>query len=96
MLKYFLIYFAAVSLLTFAVYGLDKRAAKAKTWRTPERRLLLFGIAGGAAGALLGMLCFHHKTRKWYFWLVNLLGICWQTALLCYLILNYAGASSFS
>ena len=64
MLKYVLIAFAAISLLTFVSYGLDKHAAKQKTWRVPERRLLLFGFAGGAAGALLGMLAFRHKTRK--------------------------------
>ena len=88
MLNIALIYFAAVSLLTFAVYGLDKHAAKAKTWRTPERRLLLFGIAGGALGAVSGMLFFHHKTKKWYFWIVNLAGLCWQAAAVSLLILH--------
>lgn len=78
MLKLLLIGMAVISLLNFIVYGLDKHAAKANLWRTPERRLLLFGLAGGAAGGLLGMLVFHHKTRKWYFWAANLLGICWQ------------------
>lgn len=72
----------AVNLLTFAVYGLDKRAAKRGTWRTPEKRMLLFGVLGGAAGGILGMLCFHHKTRKLYFWIVNLFGICVHTAIL--------------
>lgn len=71
----------AINLLTFVVYGLDKHAAKRGTWRTPEKRLLLFGILGGAVGGLLGMLCFHHKTRKLYFWTVNLLGIVLHTAI---------------
>lgn len=84
MFKYFLITFAVISALSFAVYGLDKHAAKAKTWRTPERRLLIFGFAGGAVGAIAGMLIFHHKTRKWYFWAVNLIGLCWQLAALVY------------
>lgn len=82
MFRIILITFGVISLLTFAVYGLDKRAAKAQTWRTPERRLLLFGFFGGAAGALLGMKIFHHKTRKWYFWAVNLTGLTWQIAAL--------------
>lgn len=84
MLNYILIAMAVLSALNFIVYGLDKHAAKAKLWRTPERRLLLFGMLGGAAGGLLGMLVFHHKTKKWYFWTVNLLGLCWQIAACCY------------
>ncbi|MBR4199808.1 MAG: DUF1294 domain-containing protein [Oscillospiraceae bacterium] len=87
-MKYFLIYCAVISALTFAVYGLDKHAAKAKLWRTPERRLLLFGMAGGAIGAILGMLFFHHKTKKWYFWLVNLVSIILYTTAVCLLILH--------
>lgn len=85
MVKIFAVILLVMSVLTFIVYGLDKHAAKAKTWRTPERRLLLFGFAGGAAGGLLGMLVFHHKTRKFYFWLVNLLGLSWQIIVLWYL-----------
>ena len=39
----------------------------------------------GALGGLLGMCVFHHKTRKFYFWLVNLLGLAWQIAALWYI-----------
>jgi uncharacterized membrane protein YsdA (DUF1294 family) len=85
MLRIFALILLVISVLTFIVYGLDKHAAKAKTWRTPERRLLLFGFVGGAAGGLLGMLIFHHKTRKFYFWLVNLLGLTWQIIALWYI-----------
>ena len=88
MLKYALIVFAVISLLTFVIYGLDKHAAKAQTWRTPERRLLLFGFAGGAVGALLAMQVFHHKTRKLRFWVINLLGLLWQIGLCVYLLLH--------
>lgn len=85
MLKGFAIILLILSLLTFIVYGLDKHDAKAKTWRTPERRLLLFGFIGGALGGLLGMVIFHHKTRKFYFWLVNLIGLAWQITALWYI-----------
>ena len=85
MLKGFIIILLVLSVLTFIVYGLDKHAAKTKSWRTPERRLLLFGFVGGALGGLLGMVIFHHKTRKFYFWLVNLLGLGWQIIVLWYL-----------
>ncbi len=80
MLKFFLIILAVLSVLDFIIYGLDKNAAKKELWRTPERRLLLIGFFGGAVGGLLGMRVFHHKTKKWYFWAVNLLGLCWQIA----------------
>ena len=88
MLKLLLIGLICMSLLNFIIYGLDKRAARKQTWRTPERRLLLIGLAGGAAGALAGMLFFHHKTRKWYFWAVNLIGIAWQLSAVIYLIVH--------
>lgn len=88
MLKYLLIGILAVSVLNFIIYGLDKRAAKKKEWRTPERRLLLFGFFCGAPGGLLGMMLFHHKTKKWYFWLVNWIGLAWQAAAVVYLAIQ--------
>ena len=92
LLKYYLIILGVLSAFTFLIYGMDKNAAKKDLWRTPERRLLLFGFCGGAVGALLGMQIFRHKTRKWYFWAVNLLGIAWQSALAVYLFVNRASS----
>ena len=70
-----LIAYAAVSLLTFILYGADKTKAKKGAWRVPEKVLLGFSFFGGAVGGLLGMTLFRHKTRHWYFWLVNFLGL---------------------
>ena len=39
-------------------------------------------------GALEAMNLVRHKTKKWYFHAVNLLGLAWQLALLVYLALN--------
>lgn len=73
---------AAVNLLGFGLMGIDKRRAKRKKSRIPERVLLVVAVMGGI-GALAGMLCFHHKTRKPLFWIsVPLLSAC-QIALLC-------------
>ena len=58
---------AIFNLFTFLLYGIDKRKAVHHRWRIPERVLILCAFLGGAAGALLGMLLFHHKTRKWKF-----------------------------
>ena len=60
-------YFFGVNLLLFILMGIDKRAAKRKKWRIPERRLLTLGIIGGGIGGILGMLVFHHKTHRIYF-----------------------------
>ncbi|WP_299999279.1 DUF1294 domain-containing protein [uncultured Cedecea sp.] len=53
-----------VNLLTFAIYGADKYAAR-KSWRrVPESVLLLFGFVGGWPGAVFGQKLFRHKTQK--------------------------------
>ncbi len=56
-----------MSLVAFTAMGVDKRRAKRGARRTPEKRLFLYAILGGAAGGLLGMKLFHHKTKHWYF-----------------------------
>ncbi|MEE3420114.1 MAG: DUF1294 domain-containing protein [Lachnospiraceae bacterium] len=59
-----LYYLIAMNLIAFIVYGLDKYKAVHHKWRIRESVLILLASAGGAAGALLGMLLFHHKVRK--------------------------------
>ena len=56
-----------MSLITFVFYGVDKYKAAHHRWRIPETVLLALAFLCGGAGALLGMLVFHHKTRKWKF-----------------------------
>ena len=82
MIKYLLIGYAIVSVVAFFAYGIDKRKAKRKRWRTPEAVLLGLGFFGGAVGALVGMNLFRHKTRHWYFWAVNLMGLALQVGLI--------------
>lgn len=48
----------------FLMYGLDKWFAKCGAWRISERVLLMVAFCGGAIGAQLGMIVFHHKTKK--------------------------------
>ena len=62
-----LVYLAVLNLVTFALYGADKRRAKKGQWRIPEKTLFLPAIFGGALGGVAGMRLFHHKTRHWYF-----------------------------
>lgn len=53
-----------MSLIAFAAFGVDKGRARSRRWRIPEAALLLLAIFGGSPGAWIGMLFFHHKTRK--------------------------------
>lgn len=66
-ITYLLWYLAAVNLVTFTVYGVDKAKARRGAWRVPEKTLFLLPLLGGSVGALLGMRVFHHKTKHWYF-----------------------------
>ena len=66
-MKYFLLWVLCASLLDFALMGVDKWKAKRDAWRIPELTLWAFALLGGAPGGYLGMRCFRHKTRHWYF-----------------------------
>ncbi len=81
-----LIYFALASLVAFLLYVIDKSKARRGAWRISEKTLLLAGFVGGAVGALLAMQLVRHKTKHFYFYLVNILGLLWQGGLLVYLL----------
>lgn len=78
-------FLAVMSIITFICYGADKRKAKKKTYRTPEKVLLALSFFGGASGGILGMGIFRHKTQKKYFAVTNILGLLWQIALLVFI-----------
>jgi len=56
--------YALTSLLCFLAYALDKSAATAGRWRTPESTLLLLGLACGWPGAILAQQFLRHKSNK--------------------------------
>ncbi|WP_079982551.1 DUF1294 domain-containing protein [Salmonella enterica] len=63
-LKRVYLQFLLANVLTLAIYGIDKTAAR-KTWRrVPESTLLVFGVVGGWPGAIVGQQLFRHKTQK--------------------------------
>ncbi len=88
MLNIVLIAFGIISFVAFAMYGVDKLKAINGSWRISEKALLLTSFFGGALGGLLGMQLFRHKTKHWYFYAVNILGIIWQVALVIFLIVK--------
>ena len=82
-----LIFYGAMSLIALVTYGADKHKARSGAWRIPEKVLLLLSFFGGAAGGTLAMVLFRHKTRHWYFWFVNIVGLVWQAALAVSLVI---------
>lgn len=78
---YVLIWVAAASLISFAMYGMDKWNAKRGAFRISENRLHLVATLGGWPGAAIGRQVFRHKTQKqsfiWRFWLTGVLFVAW-------------------
>ena len=68
-LPYFFLLLVMINIIAFFVYLNDKRKAENNAWRTPERILLIWGLAG-PFGAFLAMRMFRHKTQKTKFLLV--------------------------
>lgn len=59
-----LIYWFLMSAYAFILFGIDKARAKKDGRRIPEKKLLAVSALGGAIGSGIGMLVFHHKTKK--------------------------------
>lgn len=77
----------ALNALTFAAYGLDKRAATRGKWRTRERTLHLWSLAGGWPAAWWAQQLLRHKSAK-----VSFLRIYWGTVVLHGLVaMGWAG-----
>lgn len=60
---WFLLYLT-VSLVTFALYAIDKQQAQTGAMRVPEPRLHLLAVVGGWPGALLAQQFLRHKSVK--------------------------------
>ncbi|MBR6876265.1 MAG: DUF1294 domain-containing protein [Bacteroidales bacterium] len=82
------LYLIVINILTFLVFGIDKRKARKGRWRIPEATLIGLSAAGGSIGALLGMRLFRHKTQKRKFTLGIPAILIAQAALACFLLLR--------
>lgn len=84
MLQPLLIAIAAVNVVTFLVFGLDKWKARRGARRVPEAWLLWLTFATGLFGAWIAMSVFRHKTRKTSFRLkmvlVSIVNVAWLVA----------------
>lgn len=57
-----ILYVLIMNIITFFIFGMDKRRARAKAERVSEKTLFRLCLAGGALGGMLGMKVYHHKT----------------------------------
>jgi uncharacterized membrane protein YsdA (DUF1294 family) len=60
-------YLLLVNIASFILMGVDKASAIRNESRIPEEWFFTISMAGGPFGVFLGMMIFHHKTRKTYF-----------------------------
>ncbi|MES2130385.1 MAG: DUF1294 domain-containing protein [Pseudomonadota bacterium] len=71
--------YLCASVACFLAYALDKSNARKQGRRTPERTLLLLGLACGWPGGWLAQRWLRHKTSKpsflWKFWLTAVLNV---------------------
>ena len=63
-IKNIVIYFISINLLGLFIMWLDKRKAKKRAWRIPEKTLFIITAFGGGIGTISGMYTFRHKTQK--------------------------------
>lgn len=58
-----ILYLLIINAIAFVLMLEDKRRAKRKLWRIPERTLMTAAVLGGSVGALAGMYLVRHKTK---------------------------------
>lgn len=75
------------SMAAFAVYAIDKSAARTGRPRTRERSLHALAMAGGWPGALLAQTMLRHKSRKLRFQLMFWLTVMLNCAALAWFML---------
>lgn len=61
--KWAVAWLMAASLMAVVVTAWDKRRARCRAWRVPERTLWLVSVLGGSVATYLTMQIIRHKTR---------------------------------
>ena len=74
-----LLAYMVTSALSYAMYAMDKSAAKSGAWRTQESTLHGLSLIGGWPGALIAQQVLRHKSKKeefrFVFWLTVVINI---------------------
>jgi uncharacterized membrane protein YsdA (DUF1294 family) len=87
--------YGAASLVCFFAYAIDKSAARKGRRRTPERTLLLLGLACGWPGGLLAQQWLRHKSSRSSFLIKFWLTAACNTALLAALLYSQSAGIGF-
>lgn len=74
-MKYLLYYLYGINIISFLLYGVDKGLAMLRRRRISEKTLLFSSLMGGCFLGFLAMLIFHHKIRKKYFIVINIISM---------------------
>lgn len=74
-IKYILIYFALINVISFILFFIDKQKAKRDRRRIRERTLHISSFLGGSIGSIAAMILFRHKTKKPVFVAVTVLAL---------------------
>ena len=77
-------YLLTINIITFIIYGIDKYKSIKHKYRISENTLILLAILGGPLGAILGMIIFHHKTKKKKFKIIPVILLLWV-----YILINF-------
>ena len=85
-MKYLYLWLIVINIITFAVFGIDKKKAIDGKFRIKELTLFVLSLLGGSLGGFIAMHTFHHKTRKLYFKFgIPLILVAWS-ALIAWLV----------
>ena len=71
----YLLLMVIMSIISFTLYGVDKKKAIKGKERIKEKTLLFYTIFNGAIGAFFARFVFRHKTEKKYFSLTIFAGL---------------------
>ncbi|MWD28201.1 DUF1294 domain-containing protein [Aquicoccus sp. SCR17] len=75
---FLILWLLAINLAAALAFRSDKRRARERRWRIPERHLLFLALLGGWPGTKWAQHRYRHKTRKQPFGLVlNLVPVTW-------------------
>ena len=88
---YLFIIFVMINVISFSLYGIDKRRAKQSRWRIRESVLLGATWLMGGVGAWAGMRVFRHKTKHTAFVVSAPLAAVLQLLLMAYVALGLMG-----
>ena len=83
-----IVWFAAFNVIGTVQVMIDKRKARRRQRRVPEKRLMWLGALGGATLMWIAMLFIHHKTRHKKFMIGFPLMICLHVFLVAFMWVN--------